>query len=75
MSSSAPSAFNAGDANRLRVGVIHMIAQSLAAENNDEAMLLDRFDKHLHAGNLDLPNLLDHCLAALGCRPARPGDP
>ena len=42
---------HAGD---LRVGVVHVAAQALAAEHDDEAMFLHRFDEDFDAGDLDV---------------------
>ena len=67
---SAPFAASGCDAGRLRIGVVDGVAQAVAAEDDDEAVLADRLDEHLDAGHLDLLQLLAHGHAALGRRPA-----
>ena len=44
-------------ARLLRIGVGHVAAEPLAAEDDHEAVLLDRLDEHLDAGNLHLAEL------------------
>ena len=39
-------------AGLLRIGVGHVAAESFAAEDDHEAVLLDRLDEHLDAGDL-----------------------
>ena len=36
----------------LRIGVVHVAAEALAAEDDDEAMLLHRLDEDFDAGDL-----------------------
>ena len=43
------------DAGLLGVSVVHMPGESLAAEDDGETVLLNRFDEDLDAGDLDLP--------------------
>ena len=56
----------------LRIGVVDLVAQVVAAQNHHETVLAHRLDKHLHAGDFDLLKLLAHGHAALGRGPARP---
>ena len=58
------------DADGLRVGVVDLVAQVVAAEDDDEAMLAHRLDEDLDAGDLDRLQLLAHGDAAFGGRPA-----
>ena len=44
-------------AGLLRIGVGHVAAQPLAAEDDAEAVFLDRLDEDLDAGDLDLAEL------------------
>ena len=44
-------------AGLLRIGVGHVAAEPLAAEDDHEAVLLDRLDEHLDAGDLHLAEL------------------
>src|SRR5690606_20488408 len=43
-----------GNAFTLRVRLLQAVIEALAAQDEDEAVLLHVLDKHLHAGNLDL---------------------
>ena len=61
-----------GDAGRLRVGVVDRVAEIVAAEHDDEAMLADRLDEDLRAGHLDLTQFSTHGDAAFVGRPAGP---
>src|SRR5262249_40934723 len=59
-----------GDVEGLRVSVIDVIAEVVAAEDDDEAVLPHRLDKDLDAGDLDGLHLLAHGDAAFGAGPA-----
>ena len=61
-------------AGGLRIGVVHVAAQPGAAKHDDEAMLLDRLDEHLDAGNLHLAQLDGQRRALPRWRCGRRGD-
>ena len=58
----------------LRVGVVDVFAQTIAAEDDDEAMFLHRFDEDFHAGNADRLEFLADFDAAFVARHGRLGD-
>src|SRR5262249_11308310 len=53
-------------ADLLRIGVVDLVAEVVAAENDDEAVLAHGFDEHFDAGDLDRGQLVAHGDAALG---------
>ena len=58
------------EADALRVGVVHGVAEAVAADDHDEAMFAHRLDEQFHAGDFDLLQEPAHGDAALGGRPA-----
>ena len=50
----------------MRVGVVYVAFEALATQNNHEAVLLDRLDEHLDAGDLHLTEANGDRTALLG---------
>ncbi len=67
---SAPFGVERSQADALRIGVVDRVAEVVAAEDDDEAMLAHRFDEHFEPGNCDVLQQLAHGDAAFGRRPA-----
>src|SRR5207244_3778216 len=65
-----PSCLQGFVAGLLRVGVVDGIAQVVAPEDHDKAMLAHRLDKDFDTWNADLLQLARHLNAALSRRPA-----